>query len=329
MGAALLALACLTWCAPSRAEGRRLLVLLGQKDPAFWPWLRAELGSSGFAVEPLSVASLPPSPAEIEQLAQREGGVIGLSPLEAGAGIEIWRVDPVSHKLGFRELLLGLYKPEEAPDVIALRMVETLRATLMDIETERASAPVAEPPPPSPVPKPAAPARLWLGLGGGGAFSPGGVGAVGYLDWSLAWPLSSRFSLALDGALTPTGATVHGPEGSAHIDWYLAGAALSFCVTNPKAALRLRSGAGAFVAWTTLLGQAVEPLENRRAHSVSAVPHVDLGLRWSLSERVGLAADGAAGLSAPGVAIDFAGREAATWGRPVWLGRLSLEAALN
>jgi hypothetical protein len=316
---------------PSRAEGRRLLVVLGPTEPSFWPWLRAELGSSGFAVEPLTLAASPPNPAEIEQITLRERGVIGLAPLETGAGLEIWLVDPTTHQLTFRELILGLYKPEEAPDVIALRMVETLRATLMDVEAQHGLSAPPPPPaaPPPPRVEPPRPTRVSLGLGGGATFSPGGVGAVGYFDASLAWALSSRFSLTLDGALTPTGATLRGSEGSANIAWYAAGAALSFCVTDPTAPLRLRSGAGAFVTWTTLLGQATDPLENRRTHTVSAVPHVDLGVRWSLTERVGLGVDASAGFSAPGVAIDFAGREVATWGQPLWIGRLSLETALD
>jgi hypothetical protein len=317
---------------PSRAEDRRLLVLLGPSEPAFWPWLRAELGSSGFKAQPSTPVTFPPSVAEVEQLAVEQDVVVGLAPLEAGAGIEIWLVDRASGKMTFRQVILGLYKPDEAPDVISVRMVETLRATLMEVEQQRQ---LAEASPPRALPAratpsaPVTPSRFTLSVGGGAAFSPGGVRALGYLSAALGWRLDARLSLALDGALTPVDTTLHGPEGDSRINWYLTGVSASFCATDPTAPLRLRSGAGVWLAWMTALGQANVPLENRRTLSVSAIPHVDLGLRWSLTRRLGLGLDGSAGFSAPGLRIDFAGREAATWGRPLWLGRLTLETALD
>jgi hypothetical protein len=317
---------------PSYAEDRRLLVLLGPSEPAFWPWLRAELGSSGFKAQAASPVTFPPSVAEIEQLAAREDVVVGLAPLEAGAGIEIWLVDRASGKLTFREVILSLYKPGEAPDVISVRMVETLRATLMEVEQQRqlaeASPPRALPAPAAP-PAPVRPSRFSLSLGGGAAFSPGGVGALGYLSAAFAWRVGTRLSLALDGALSPADTTLRGPEGDARINWYLAGVSASFCATDPSAPLRLRSGAGVWLAWLAALGQAEALEENRRTLSLSAIPHLDLGLHWSLTRRLGLGLDGSAGFSAPQDRLDFAGREAATWGRPLWLGRLSLETALD
>jgi hypothetical protein len=329
--AALLALLCLAWPASSQAEGRRLLVLLAPQEPVFWPWLRAELGSSGFAVRARNVAVLPPGPQEIEVLATRESTSIGLSLLETGNGIEIWLVDPLSHRLAFRELILGLYQPTESPDVIAVRMVETLRATLMELAQEhRTSEPVpARSHELSAAPATPARSRFTLGVAAGGAFSPGGVGAIGYLDLSLGWAISSRFGLLVDAALTPIASRVRGAEGTANLDFGWAGAALSFNVTNPNAPLCLRSGAGAWLALLGVTGQAVAPYENRRTFSLSTVPHVDLGLRWSLTRRLGLGADLSAGFSTPGMAIDFAGREQATWGRPLWLGGLSLETSLD
>jgi hypothetical protein len=311
-------------------------VLLGPSEPAFWPWLRAELGSSGFNAQVSSPVTFPPSVAEVEQLAVQQDVVVGLAPLEAGAGIEIWLVDRASGKMTFREVILGLYKPDEAPDVISVRMVETLRATLMEVEQQRqlaeASPPRAVPlpaTPPAPAPAPARPNRFTLSLGGGAAFSPGGVGALGYLSAAFAWRPTARLSLALDGALTPIDTRLRGPEGDARINWYLTGVSASFSATDPNAPFRLRSGAGVWLAWLAALGQADAPLEGRHTLSLSAVPHVDLGVCWSLTPRLGLGLDTSAGFSAPGARLDFAGREAATWGRPLWLSRLTLEAALD
>ena len=48
--------------------------------------------------------------------------------------MEIWVVDRITAKTVFREVILGLYDSREAPEVIAIRVVETLRATLMEDE---------------------------------------------------------------------------------------------------------------------------------------------------------------------------------------------------
>ena len=54
--------------------------------------------------------------------------------------MEIWVVDRITAKTVFREVILGLYDPREAPEVIAIRVVETLRATLMEVEHPRATS---------------------------------------------------------------------------------------------------------------------------------------------------------------------------------------------
>src|SRR5260221_8525543 len=142
---AILALACIAFLfAPAIGRGedrRKILVLLEQTKPAFLTRLRAELGSSGFGVAVATPSTFPPERPEIEQLAQQEGASVGLLLLEAGAGLEIWVIDPSTGKSTFREVILGFYQPHEAPEVIAIRVVETLRVTLMDVEHPHARAP--------------------------------------------------------------------------------------------------------------------------------------------------------------------------------------------
>jgi len=304
------------------------VVLLGATEPQFWPWLRAELGSSGFAVQARTSTTLPPSPSAIEEAARGERAAIGVAPLEAGNGIEIWLVDPVTQRLAFRELILGLYQANEAPDVIAVRMVETLRATLIDLGQRHVEV-LASPQAPTEAPVPRLPARWTLGVGAGGSFSPGRLGSVGYFDLSLGWALTARFSLLVDGALTPLSAALRGSEGTADVDWRWAGAALRFCVTDPQASFRVRSGAGSWLSLMTLRGRAAAPFENQRSSVVSAIPHVDLGAYWSITDRLGIGADAAAGFAVPAVEVDFAGREQTTWGRPLWHGQLMLETSLD
>jgi hypothetical protein len=265
----------------------------------------------------------------MEQLAKQEHTELGLVMMEAGAGVELWVLDPSTGKSTFREVILSLYDPHDAPEVIALRVMETFRATLLDLE----HAPPRPPEPkavvevePAATPKPE---RFTLALGGGGAYSTGGLGAAAHLDTSLAWAANPQFSLVADAMLTPAATKLHGPEGEATVNWYLAGLSLRFHATGPGSLLRFRSGAGVWLAVMSLGGQAAATYVSTPSQFTAAIPHLDLGLRLGVTNRLGLAFGVSGGVSAPGASIRFANRQVATWGRPLWLASLSLEVPLD
>jgi len=310
-------------------ERHKILVLLEQTSPAFLPRLRAELGSSGFGVAVVKPSTFPPSRSEIEQLAQQEGSTAGLSLIEAGSGMEIWVVDRITAKTVFREVILGLYDPREAPEVIAIRVVETLRATLMEVEHPRATAVEALPAPEIDVLANNRPSRFALAVGGGAVFSPGGLAPIANLGLSLTWAVTPRFHFALDGLLTPGRTKLRGPEGETSVGLYFGGGSLGFWLTDPVAPVRLRLGAGAWASIMTLSGEPAASYVNTQTQIVTAVPHLDLGIRVSLTRRLGLNLGFSGGVSAPAASIHFAGREAATWGRPLLLGNLALETPLD
>ena len=172
-------------------------------------------------------------------------------------------------------------------------------------------------------------ARYTLAVGGGGAFSPGGVGATGHLDLALRFTVVPRLSIALDGAFTPVRTKLRGPEGDANVAWYVAGVSFGFCASDPAAPVRFRSGAGVWLGWLNVSGQAAPPYVNTHADVVSIIPHLDAGLSFSLTRVVSISTGVSLGISAPPASIRFAGREVATWGRPLWMGGLALESALN
>jgi hypothetical protein len=308
-----------------------MVVLVEPNRPAFLPRLLAELGSSGFDVTVITPSTLPPSRSEMEQLSQREGATVELSLMEGGGALEIWIVDASTGKATFREVILGSYEHGEAPELVAIRLVETLRATLMDFASPSnvaAHIPLHRAPEIGSSTR-AGPARFMMAVGGGGAYSVGGIGAMEYLDLSLGWRIGSRFNLAVDGALTPTRTNLQGPEGQANVAWYRSGVSLGFCASDPAAPIRFRSGAGVWLSVMSLAGQAAAPYVNTSTDFVSVIPHLDAGLHFSLTPNLGLAASLSMGVSAPEASVRFAGREVATWGRPLWLGGLALESALD
>jgi len=203
--------------------------------------------------------------------------------LEGGAGLEIWVVDASTGKTTFREVVLGLYEPREGPEVIAIRLVETLRAALIEFASPRTSSPRVRWIAPMSTDVDAssrAPAgRFKVAVGAGAAYSSGGLGATGHLDISFAWRIAPRFTVAADGVLTPVRTKLRGPEGEANVAWYLAGPSLGFCASDPSAPVRFRSGAGLWVAWMNVSGQASAPYVNTRADIVRAIPHFDAEAR--------------------------------------------------
>jgi hypothetical protein len=321
----------------ARADDRhRILVLIEKDEPVFLPRLLAELGASGFDAAVATPSAFPPDRAEVEQLSQREGATVELVLVEAGRGLEIWMVNPSTGKASFHEVILSLYEPDQAPEMIAIRVVETLRARLMELPTAQGAAPAVAPavaprPPVESVPPPARPraARFTIAVGGAGAYSAGGVGAMAQVDLSFGVRVGSRFTVSVDGAMTPVRTTVEGPEGKASVGWYLAGLSLGFCASDPAAPVRFRSGAGAWLSLMTLSGQASLPYVGMSANVASVIPHLDEGLHISITPNVSLAADLSLGVSLPEASIQFAGRQVATWGRPLWIGGLALESALD
>jgi hypothetical protein len=239
----------------------------------------------------------------------------------------MWVVDRVTSKTVYREVL-GL-TDDHREDSIALRFVETLRATLMEVEQPRSPPGEVAAPPEVQVLLTRPASHFAFSLGGGAGYSAGGIGTTGHVGLSLVGMYSPRFGVALDGSLTPGRAKVHGTEGQASIGLFLVGASFRFVPIAPLGPARLLLGGGAWVGVMTMSGEAVAPYVNTRATSTSVLPHLDVGVLLSLTQRLGLGANVSAAISAPSVAVRFADRQVATWGRPLWLGSLVVQATLD
>jgi len=333
-GLAFIGVLLLVSATPARAADRPTIVAVVDEEWAsILPRLRAELASAGFKV----VVLAPPRPAldrrELEQLAQREGATGALSLLRSQLGPQVWVVDPVSCRTVFRDDISGFVN-EDRSDAIAVRMVETLRATMLLVESPR--TPPAEAPPqreivvPPPLLPPPLPASRWaLRVTGGAGYSVGGVGVTDHVGGSLVWRPTPRLRLAIDGAFTPVSAKVSGPEGRASLGLYFAGVAFGYSLLDPRAAVRLRSGAGIWLSVMTMNGEAQSGYLNDHATVVGVVPHADFCFDIPLSRRIAVGVGFSLGTSAPGAAVQFAGRRIATWGRPFGLAAVAVESSLD
>jgi len=309
-------------------EGRpKIIAVLEHANDGFLPRLQGELRSSGFDLVVVSPPRWPPTRQEIERLTRDEGAIAGISLIQAGTVVEMWVVDRVTSKTVYREVI-GV-TDDHPEDSIALRFVETLRATLMEVEQPRSPEGEVAAPPEVQVLLTRTTSRFAVSLGGGAGYSTGGIGTTGHIGLSLVGMYSPRFGLVLDGSLTPGRAKVEGTEGQASIGLFLVGASLRFVPIAPSGRVRFLLGGGAWVGVMTMAGEAVAPYVNKRATSTSVLPHLDVGVLFSVTRRVSLGTNLSAAISAPSIGVVFADRQVATWGRPLWLGSLVIETTLD
>jgi len=109
--------------------------------------LRAELLGAGFEVQSEESEAIDPN----ELFAQRQDVIaaIRITPSSEGGAIDLWITDAITHKLVARRVV------EATPAALALRCVELLRASLLEIEMRPTEAPpevkrlvTPKPPPP-------------------------------------------------------------------------------------------------------------------------------------------------------------------------------------
>jgi len=319
---------------PARASATapKIVAVLELADTGFVPRLRGELVAAGFELVVVTPSAWPPTREEIELITRQQGAIAGLSLVRAGTGVEMWVVDRITNKTVFREVITGARRDNES---LAIRLVETLRATLLEVEEPHLS--VDDRPRRDSVPAPPEvkallrkpPSRFALGVGTGFEHSPGGLGSVWLVSASFVGSPSPRIGVVVDGWFAPARSKVEGPEGEASVGLFLAGAALRLSPVDPSSRLRPWLGGGAWLGLLSVAGAANAPYVGHRVQSLSVVPHLDLGLRWSLARRISVGAGVVGALGIPNLAVQFADRQVASWGRPLGLASFSIETALD
>ena len=141
---------------------RSRLVLLGKdSDERLLTRVNAELTSLGFRVETVRDDDSISTSLQMEGLAQNADAIASIRIVAADAAVDVWIVNRATHEMVLRRVPTG-----KDPAIAALRTVEVLRTSLIDLRALVPSSP--EPPatsPPSPsssasaAPAAAAPAR--------------------------------------------------------------------------------------------------------------------------------------------------------------------------
>jgi hypothetical protein len=292
--------------------------------------LRSELDALGLRVVEVSDPAGDRSPRSLERAAREVGAFAALRIVPWERGIEVWIADRITGKTVLRELVVA---PGEASDeVVALRAVELLRASLLELELPHEQSGEVPPPPavkrlvarPKPA-RPEAPPRFGVGLGGGPLLSPGGIDPSWQILLKARYVIAPRWSAEL-AALAPTvPSTIRQPEGSADVSIFFVGTALAFELLPQPDAWTARTAVGVGGAALRMVGSASALYVSGTDTVTVALPYARIDLLHRIATDVRLGASIWAGVAWPRATVSFADRQVASWGRPAGIGNLVLE----
>lgn len=348
LAGALTLLLCAASPAASGEPARVVLVRPGAADPSISEALiriRGELVADGFDVEVLDAAqsaTSAPRPT-MDDAGQQAGSaaLIGLFLAPDGQAAELWVVDPRTHETLVRRIDTRGEAQEHIVEVLAVRAVELLRASLLELlmSSQRSAAPVpAAAPPPSNVsqrvPPQAGRSRLYASrrsmwgveLGGGLLASPGGIGPALLLVARLRvaplgpiGPIEARLSFAGLGT-TPR---VAGPQGSATVQQRFGLVELA-ALPWPELRLRPRFSVGLGALHVAVDGEASWPYRGVHSAQWAFAADAGAGVELGIVRRLDVVAEAHALVAHPYPVVRFVETEAARGARPALLGSLSL-----
>jgi hypothetical protein len=299
----------------------------------------------GFRV--LSAEASEITRAELERRAREAGAAVALSTRETERGVELWLVDRVTGKTLFREVLERDLESADPDAVVALRVVELLRASLLELELEhppRGDVPAAPelrqtavrheraPPETASDPTEGAPENsseegaLIAGLGAAVSSHVGATRATPGLSPVALWQPTRRVAVGFWGLLPFGTAEVSTDDGAVEVRTWSFGSGFRFEPFSPRARFRPSVGAGAAVTWMNVEGvRAQSDLMLSSGELVAAGPSAELGCGLRIAGGLALRADGRAVVAFPRPVIEFVGQEVASLGRPLVSLSLGLE----
>ncbi|HWZ88522.1 MAG TPA: hypothetical protein VNW92_06715 [Polyangiaceae bacterium] len=282
--------------------------------------LRAELSDLGFRVEEVP-AELGPEVLDALTDGSRYLALVRID--ETGQAIEFRIRAPGSSEL----LRDRVPVRRRRADVAAVATVELLRARLIKLGILRAPPPPPRPPPvvlpPTPAPAPADFPSLTADINAGVWYSAGGLGASPALVLGLRAHPKRWLAVGALGAFEPHASELSASEGDVQSSATLLGVITDFGFGTGR--VRFELGGGVALSMLSLSGEASSPFAGRVTHSYGVVPVARTNLALRLAGPVSLHGEILGGVSSPRVAVRFADRTVAHWGRPLVLALIGLE----
>jgi hypothetical protein len=269
--------------------------------------------------------------AELEAMARQRRAACALRivrpPRGKGGGIELWVSDRITHKMVFRHLGGGDVSAESA-SITALRTVEVLRASLIELKL------VGRRPPAVKVPEVIAKVAdesiekrghlLGLRLGFAGSWSRGGTGGRGGPGLAINWSPRPHLGLEIDGQLSFLGEPVD-DEGSSALFYFAALRAWALWEIVDSGLLRPACGIGGGILIPWSRGDRSTVYDGVTDTTIAAYLGATTSLALALSKLLWLRVGARAGVSLPEVTVSFAQQTVVRFGQPLLEGFADLE----
>jgi hypothetical protein len=312
--------------AAAAEEKLRVLIVIDASDDPFAERIRAEVSALGLEVVAVEPWRTGEGIESLDAAGRANQAAAAIRMVASRKGVEIWVANQPTGRSLLRQLIVDERAPAPNEGLVALQTAELLRTTLLS-RSETA--------PPRSVPtataeRPAAPPRpLNAGLqsGFGVLWSPRGGGEA-YQAWATIHRFLVRpFGIALDFSAPVNPGTISGPEGSATVGAFLAGATVFARFERPASGLYATVAAGAAMLVLNIRGSAGPAFlaSSHRAMVAAGYARADGGFQVNRWLRFGGRV--VAGVVPSGVTVEFAGNEAAVWGRPFLAGLVLADVA--
>jgi hypothetical protein len=343
-------------------ESKAQVIIVGMQSccsEEAWPeaekLAQAEFASLGFGVKVVdgSTAGEAERRIELEKIAADQDAVCALriirSPEGAGGGVDLWIADRVTGKTTFRHLSVEGESEGEAASVIALRVVELLRASLLELKIEGSAKGEVAPTPEVTemiedvnLPEPLTPEELekarietksrkkdlsgpvGLRFGIEALGSPRSVGIMGGLDLAVRWNFIRFLSFEIEGLIALISKDISRDPTGASFNFTAVRAWMAWEILNQRVLrLSLGMGGGALIAWST--GYAPETYEVRTDWTHTGWVGGSLQAAFVLMKNLWLRLGFTAGACVPSMIVVFAGEQAATFGPAMFEGFVGIE----
>jgi hypothetical protein len=296
--------------------------------------IRGELIADGFEV---SIVDAPPGSDPASVLARADpqtsaAATLGLFPQPDASAAELWVVDRLTNKTVVRRVELDRSSTGSAPEVLARRSVELLRASMLEILVDARRRPLS--------PSPRAQASRWAAQAlepqrpfwgvEAGALVLGGFGGIGPAIMPVLRGrviVSDRFAARLTLSGLGTRPHVQAAEGTATVSQAL-GLVEGIVELAPHSWLRPAVSLGAGAYHIGAEGSAAWPYEALDPGTWTFAADVGTGLSLSLSSSFALCLEGHATFVTPRPVIRFVGVEIAGIQNPLVGGVLTMMGRL-
>jgi hypothetical protein len=313
--------------------------------------LREELTAGGFQVAISEFGAGGDALWMVDPPSPRDGSLATITlignPDEGPA--ELWIVDGVAGgRAAVRRLLVPAGSTTHDDEVLAIRTLEFLRASALELARGGTAIPVSTPTPTPAPPSSALPPSVVAPEPPRPAVPLGPDGAPGALSFELGLSLFET-SRSLGPAFLPlarlraelvsvleTRITLAGlgtrpqvtkPEGTASVDHTFGLVELRTTFRQGRA-VRPAVGLGGGVLLVQVDGAGNGPYEGRRGHAWAGLFDLSAGLTLAVGRRIALAVEAHGQVAGPSPTVQFYGREAARIGRPALLTSLTLVTPL-